>query len=245
MRLANLVPTAGAFMTKVDLAHRVLREAILTGVMQPGETINPKAVAEELGMSFIPVREALRRLEQDSLILITPHVGATVREVKAEEIQETMLIRGELEVLATMLAAQHITADTLVRLRHLSEEMDACVAAEDPERYGVLNREFHLTLYRSSPFQRLFSMIESLWDQIPLARSLFALIPSRMRASQQGHREMLAALERGDADAAEAIMRQQKQTALAALLSLIALNDAPAGAPEEDSHPTRHVAGNP
>jgi DNA-binding GntR family transcriptional regulator len=218
--LTHLIPSGGTYLTKVDLAYGVLREAILSGNLQPGLGINPKLIAEQLNMSFIPVREALRRLEQDGLVVIRPHVGSTVYEFKVDEIRETMLIRSELEALATQLAAPNLDADTLTQLEALVARMDDCIERSAPEEFGRLNREFHLTIYRSSPYRKLYNLIEGLWDQIPRARSVFTLVPERMRESQRGHHELMGALRARDSEAAAAVVRKQKMGALKTLLTL-------------------------
>jgi len=209
-RLSAVLTRMSGYTTKTDTAYEVLREAILCGALAPGASVQPKLVAEELDMSVIPVREALRRLEQDGLVEIRPHVGATVRRLADEELEETLLIRGELEALATRLAVVSLRPETIETLESLVEQMEECVRVGSPERFGEINREFHLELYRSTPYTRLYRLIESLWDQVPRARSVFALAPDHMRRSQDGHHRLLDACKRRDAEAAERVIREQK-----------------------------------
>jgi DNA-binding GntR family transcriptional regulator len=236
--LRTLMADVAPYATKTDVAYSVLREAILSGVLAPGAAVHAKSVADELGMSFIPVREALRRLEQDGLVSIRPHVGTTVRELDADDIEETMLMRSELEALATRLAAEGLDDRTLATLEVLVDAMDECVRDWNPERFGILNREFHLTLYRSSPYQRIYHQIESLWDQVPRARSVFALVPDYMAASQAGHHQLLAALRRRDGRAAERLMRDQKNHALDSLLAIIRGQDLSGASDHSTAPPT-------
>ena len=124
-KIASLpVEDLAKWVTKADRAYEGLRQAILTGVLEPKEQINPKAISAEFGMSVIPVREALRRLEQEGLIVIKPHVGATVRELPVAEIRENLLIRSELEALAVRLATPLMTKDVLDSLQGLIDKMD-------------------------------------------------------------------------------------------------------------------------
>jgi len=217
-KLQRLNLQTGAYTTKTDAAYEVLREAILAGVLAPGASVQPKPVAVELDMSVIPVREALRRLEQDGLVTIRPHFGATVRALADEELEETMLMRAALEGLATRLATPTVDDATLARLEDLFDRMDACIAADDPACFGELNREFHLTLYASSRYQRLYHLIESLWDQVPRARTVFSLVPSHMSVSQQGHGRLMEALRSRDGEAAERALHEQKVAVLDVIL---------------------------
>lgn len=212
-----LAPEAGQYTTKTDAAYSALRSAILSGVLLPGAPVLARKVAEELNMSLIPVREALRRLEQEGLVVIRPHVGARVRELPAKDLEEILLIRGELEVLATRLSAPVMDDATLDELDALVRRMDDCVEADNPDGYGQLNREFHMTLYAHNNNDRLLQLIQGLWDQVPRARSVFALNPDHMSSSQEGHHRLLEALRARDADAAAEVVRAQKEAARLAL----------------------------
>jgi len=209
-RLRTLAGTVGNARTKTDTAHLVLREAIVSGVLRPGEALNAGPLSEALGMSRIPVREAFRRLEQERLVSIRPHAGASVRSLPKHEIEENLVIRGELEALATRLAATRISDGTLADLEAFVAEMDACVESGDAERFGRVNRAFHLSIYRENPYPRLFDLIEQLWSSFSRSRSVFALDPDLMRHSQIGHKQLLEALQARDAHLAELVIRGQK-----------------------------------
>lgn len=218
--LASLIQQTGGHSTKTDSAYAALREAIYSGLLAPGQHVVIQRVARELGMSSIPVREALRRLERDGLISITPHIGAVVRELPTHELEENLMIREQLEALAARLAARHISDDELQQLKLMVDEMDECVERADSKAYGKINREFHLRLYRTIPYDKLYRLIESLWDEVPRARSVFTLAPEYMPRSQEEHRSLLDALKRRDEAEAERITRQQKESARRALLAV-------------------------
>lgn len=210
-KLASLpVDDLAKWVTKADRAYDGLRRAILSGVLEPKEQINPKAVAAELGMSVIPVREALRRLEQEGLVVIKPHVGAAVRELPIAELRENLLIRSELEALAARLATPRLTATVLTELRDLVGEMGKCISAKRYEQFGALNRPFHMTAYEVIEERGLLKLIEQQWDQVPRAASVFALVPEHAIIAQQEHLLLLDAFRRGDADEAANITREHK-----------------------------------
>ena len=198
------------WVTKADRAYEGLRQAILTGLLEPREQINPKQVAAEFGMSVIPVREALRRLEQEGLIVIKPHVGAAVRELPVTELRENLLIRSELEALAARLAAPLMTDDILDELGALLDRMEALIAAKHYEQFGALNRQFHMTAYDVIPERGLIRLIEQQWDQVPRAASVFALVPEHAITAQNEHHAIFDAFRRHDAEAAASLTREHK-----------------------------------
>lgn len=212
------------WVTKADRAYEGLRQAILTGVLEPKEQINPKAVAAEFGMSVIPVREALRRLEQEGLIVIKPHVGAAVRELPIAELRENLLIRSELEALAVRLAAPFMTTEILVQLQVLLDKMDGCISRKHYEHFGALNRQFHMTLYQATPERGLIRLIEQQWDQVPRGASVFALVPEHAIAAQKEHLEIFDALKRGDGEIAANLTREHKLRAIAVQATAVNLS---------------------
>jgi DNA-binding GntR family transcriptional regulator len=197
-------------VTKADRAYEGLRRAILTGVLEPKEQINPKEVAAELGMSVIPVREALRRLEQEGLIVIKPHIGAAVRELPIAELRENLLIRSELEALAARLAAPLMTKPVIDQLQILIDKMETCIASRHYEQFGALNREFHMTAYDIIAERSLVRLIEQQWDQVPRAASVFALVPEHAIIAQQEHHKIFEAFNHRDAQLAADLTREHK-----------------------------------
>jgi len=208
-----------AYTTKAEHAHVVLSEAIMSGILRPGQRVIAAEVARDLNMSVIPVREAFRRLEQESLVEIVAHVGARVRSLPVDELDELLMIRGELEGLATRLAIPKLTEEDIQKLRSMVEEMDLCANNDDPERYGTLNRWFHMALYEVSGSRELMRLIEGLWDRIPRAKSIFTIVPNYMEASQREHWSLLDALVRRDSVEAERLIQQQKLGARKAVLA--------------------------
>ena len=201
------------WVTKSDRAYGAIRHAIVSGRLKAGEQINPKAVADELEMSIIPVREALRRLEQEQLVVIRPHVGATVRAMPADEITENLLIRSTLEGLAAELATPLLTEDALERLAEIAERMGECVERGKLDEIGSLNREFHAAIYEVIPEKRLVRLIEQQWDLYPEGTSVFSLVPDHTAKAHKEHVAIVAALKKKDAALAARLMREHKMRA--------------------------------
>jgi DNA-binding GntR family transcriptional regulator len=212
-----MVDTLG-FRTKADLVHEELRARLLRGDLQPGDRVPIATVARELGVSQIPVREGVKRLEAEGLLVFETHKGAVVPHLAAADIEETFAIRAELEGLAVRRAAGTITPERLAELRELLDAMADAAARGDAHAYGRGNRAFHLTIYRSQPYARLASMIEVLWDQTDWCRRIFARDEESLTASAAEHEAILAALARRDGAAAEAHLHEQKRRSSAWLL---------------------------
>ena len=209
------------FRTKGELVYEHLRARILSGSYQPGERISMSAIARELGVSDIPVREGIKRLEAEGLLDYEAHKGAVVSRLSANEIEELFAIRAELEALALRQAAAGISTEQLAVLRRLLDEMTSAEQANDAASYGRLNREFHLTIYDAQPFRKLSAMIRNLWDSTDWCRRIFAADGSYLPSSSAEHEGIYEALREHDAATAEALLRNQKQRALAWLLERV------------------------
>jgi len=143
--LAELAARAHSRYTTVEAAATAaLRDAILTGVFQPGERLRQQRLAEDLMVSRIPVVGALRALEQEGLVTLVPHRGATVRILEPAEIEETYQLRILLETFALRKASGRITTPETVELADLAREMDA---SGDGDRAARLTERFYQRIY--------------------------------------------------------------------------------------------------
>ncbi len=201
---------APPFRTKADIVYESLRERILSGELRPRERVTISGVARDLGVSDIPAREGVKRLQADGLLDFATHKGAVVASMDAGDVEELFAIRSELEALALRRAAQAITPAQLAQLRTLLDEMAVAERTGDMDAYGRLNRAFHLAAYAAQPYGRLQSMIESLWDSTDWCRRIFRADGGSVRASSAEHEQIYAALARGDGEAAAAAVRAQK-----------------------------------
>ena len=206
-----------AFKTKNAAVYEALRQDIIHGKLKPGQKIIMSEVARNFGLSEIPVREAIRRLESDGFVAFTPHIGAVVRKIDEKEFVETYLIRIELEALATRLAVPHITAEDIAYLVKKNREMELAVEQNQPEKLGRLNKEFHLRLYKAAPYPSLFRLISDLWEKVERTQSVFAYVPKRAAASVAEHDRIIVALQSNDTSRAETLIKSQKNRTMTAL----------------------------
>lgn len=188
-----------------ELVFEALRDAIINGQLHPGERLMEVQVAEALGVSRTPVREAIRMLESEGYVLIMPRKGAYVSDFSVKDIASVFEIRRALEGLAAELAAERATDEDRERLERLLVELAECVETGDVERYVELDTEFHDTVYKASRNDRLAPIISSLREQIQRFRTRTLSTPGRMREALEEHRGLVEAL--GDRDAERA--RQQ------------------------------------
>lgn len=209
--------------TKTDLVYQALRQAIVTGHYPPGSRIIADQLAEELGISKVPVREAIVRLVGEEWLQVKPHVGAIVPELSPDEILETSALRAAVEGLAVRLSAEQSAPATLKQLRALAEQMEHAAEAS-PGDYPRLNLEFHSLAVQSCPFSSLRSMSTSLAEKV-FRLAPVRLLPEYLPESQAQHRDLLAALERRDGEGAERVVRHHIERA-GELLWRVAIDQA-------------------
>jgi DNA-binding GntR family transcriptional regulator len=185
-----------AYLSKTDMVAALLREQIITGELPAGEQLRQRDIAARFLVSQTPVREAMRRLESEGLVIGDTHRGFTVVEPDDGPVEENFQIRAALESLGASLAAQKVDAAGIARLQELNDQMRALDGA-DP-RYAELNREFHFTVYCCAGSPLLLSLMRLLWASLHGGPKV-----SRSRAeSARQHDEILDALRAGDPAAA-------------------------------------------
>ncbi len=198
-----------------------LREAIRSGVLQPGERLMEIQLAEELGVSRTPVREAVRKLELEGYVIMMPRRGTYVADLSIRDINEVFEIRTSLESLASGLAAERITEEELERLQRLLVSIGTNINNGDMEQIVATDTEFHELLYQASRNQRLVGIISNLREQLTRFRTTSMSFPGRLTATLEEHREIVEAIAQGDVraarKAAELHMERSEQTLLASM----------------------------
>jgi len=194
---AELRESAGqGYVSKTDMVAALIRELIMTGDLGGGEQLRQRDLAEQFGVSQTPVREAMRRLESEGLVVGDTHRGFTVAEPDAGRVEENFQIRAALESLAASLAARSIDEAGIGRLTDLNERMRAL--AEDDPAYVEMNRQFHFAMYEYARSPLLMSLMRLLWASLHGGPKV---LRTHAESARQ-HDEILAALRAHDADAA-------------------------------------------
>lgn len=196
-------------LARVDAqrAYDLIWEKITTLELAPGAAISEQALAEELGVAVVPVREALKWLAHENLIEVTERHGINVADVHVDDLQQLSEIRLSLESLSARLAAERVEPDDLVVLHALRKEQ-AGVTPDEIRHLFDLDHRFHQAVaaaahnkYLAQALERFFGLSRRLWY---LALPHLELLPS----SVEKHLELVGAIERGDAGRAEDIMRR-------------------------------------
>jgi DNA-binding GntR family transcriptional regulator len=186
------------YVSKTDMVAALIRELIITGELPAGQQLRQRDLAQRFGVSQTPVREAMRRLESEGLVIGDTHRGFTVVMPDDGPVEENFQIRAALESLGAALAARKIDAAGLAQLQQLNERMRAM--ADDDPRYAELNREFHFTLYQYSRSPLLMSLMRLLWASLHDGPRV---LRTHAESARQ-HGAILDALRAGDAGAASA-----------------------------------------
>ncbi len=200
-----------SYKTKSEYIYQDLRQAILKGEYPPGSRIVVDTVADEYGVSKVPVREAILRLAGEGWIDVTAHVGAVVPELSPGEIWETALVRSVVEGLVGRLAAEYLTAADTDVLRQLLARMDVLAGAASIE-YVQCNLDFHQAMAASIPYALLRDLTKTLGEKAMRLRTVHFL-PNYSEQSQVEHWAILHALEQRDGEAAERLCRVHVESA--------------------------------
>jgi DNA-binding GntR family transcriptional regulator len=218
---AQLTPI-GEQRSLQERTYQSMRLAILEGRYVPGERIYEAEVAQALGVSRNPVREAVRRLQQDGLLDVRAHYGIYVTRIPAEEIDDIYRIRAALEGTAAGFAAVRMTDQDVAELEAIvAEQQKAVAAAEALPRapVSVVQADrFHHAIHVGANSRRLLTMLEQLYAQVTHFRNLTLRLPGRAAVSAAGHAEILRAIQARDADNAETLMRAHIDDARHALV---------------------------
>ncbi|MGD9997960.1 MAG: GntR family transcriptional regulator [Ilumatobacteraceae bacterium] len=190
----------GAPTSKADHAYQTILQSIRGGEYEPGDRLVFERLARGLGVSVVPVREAIRRLEADGYVTFTRNVGATVTSIDLDRYPETIEAVASIEGIAMGLAVPHLTAADLRRARDVNERLRSTLDHFDATRFTRLNRRFHEILFKACPNRHLLAILEREWALLDTTRrSAFSYIPERAARSVAEHDEMLDMIEQGTA----------------------------------------------
>jgi len=200
--------------------YDLLRDRILRGEIAGGARLVQGPLSEEMGISRIPIRDALRRLESDGLVTGDEIGRYTVVPFELGDAHEIYAIRRRLEPLAVEAAAKAMTPETLADIRSLHEELTRAVRRRQLDRYLDLNFKFHMSIYEASGMRRLVRIIRGLWQGVPPLTPV--VVEGRLRRSQKEHAEILKFLAAGDAAGAAESLDKHIENAAAELIASIA-----------------------
>jgi DNA-binding GntR family transcriptional regulator len=218
-----------AVRSKRDLVVAEIREAILNGELAPGVRLVIDDLAEKLGVSTIPVREALQQLHADGYIVFEPFIGARVAEIAAESIVEVFTLLEAMEVTSSRMACGRLGPEELADLETIVARMDTLTS--DAEAWSQENRHFHEFICARAGTQLVASLITKVldhWDRLH-RHFLKEVFVSHLPIAQKQHWQILRAIRSGDADQVERLVRKHNQSALCAYQDHLRLQRAAHG----------------
>ncbi len=204
-----------------EVVFEALREAIIKGILKPGERLMEIQLAEELGVSRTPVREAFRKLELEGFVVMVPRKGAYVAGISLKDIAAVFEVRAALEGLAAGLAAERITEGELEELERLLVQMAELIEKGEFSEFVKLDTQFHDVLYKSSRNQRLIQILSTLRDEIQRFRAVSLSYPGRMREALEEHRKIVEAIAARDEDLAKKLAAEHIENAEASILNSV------------------------
>jgi DNA-binding GntR family transcriptional regulator len=199
-------------LTKQERVYRAVRERILGGAYGPGYRVVIDALAGEFGVSALPVREAIRRLEAEGLVVFRPNAGAQVAPADPGLFDEEMSVLAVLEGYATALAAERLGKAEIKQLSTINDQMVEAIERLDPLSFGRLNQEFHAIIYEHCPNVALVDLLRDVARRLDaIRRTVFVQIPYRGSESVSEHRRLIDLIASGaPADEIEVAARQHK-----------------------------------
>lgn len=195
-------------VTKVDVAYQLLRDEIFQGTLAPGTSLDQEAIATRLGLSTTPVREALRRLESEKLVISRSHRDTIVAPVSLELLENTYAVRLSLDPLAVGLTAAHASDEQLAQIERL------CIppAYDDPVADLHSNRTMHRAIYAACGNRTLVEILDMLWDRSDRYRLIVLRMKSTAKSAHEEHEAIVRALLDRDAERAADLMRRHIAT---------------------------------
>ncbi len=225
MARATSTPEEDGYRPASDLILEGVRNLILRGDLKPGDRIRQEALASEYGVSRIPVREALRQLENEGLVSLVPHSGARVARVDLNECVELYRLREVIEPVVISASVPNLTYEDVADLRERMLAIEA--AAGDVQKWLAEDRQFHLASYRAAEMPQALRMVEGFWNQTQQYRRAYVgnLPPERLEVVHLEHRLIIDAIERRDAEDAGERQRQHIRRTRVGLLDHAELFD--------------------
>lgn len=218
--ISGLTIGENAYLPLRDVVFQTLRQAILKGELQPGERLMEIKLAEALGVSRTPIREAIRKLELEGLVVMVPRKGAAVANITEKDTKDVLEVRRTLEMFAVEVACDRITEEQISRLEEAAKEFEASKGA-DLIRIAETDMKFHEIIYEATWNDRLMQMLNNLRENMYRYRIEYLKDPHYYDSLVNEHRQILEAIKTGDKETARVCMRNHIDNQQLAVISRI------------------------
>jgi len=198
--------------------YRALKIEIIKGSLKPGTKLSEGKIAEQMGVSRTPVREALRKLAAEGFVKISPNQGVVVSNASVEDVQEVLQIRGVLEGLAARLATKRINEEEIKELEKYQKRMEHYTNKDNVLAFSEMDAEFHELILNICGNNRLIQIRENLSDQAHRYRIRSLSVPGRLKYSFKEHQEIVEALKRKNTKQADRLSQKHIENVLKNIL---------------------------
>ena len=202
-----------------ERVYKLLKESILNGDLEPGQKLSQDWLAKQMKVSRMPIRQAIERLRTEGLIENTPYKESKVAKLSHKDIEETYDVRALLESYSARLAVGKIRAIDLNELREINKKMEEGFFKKDYRSVNINNKKFHLTIYKRSGNNRLYNIVENLWNNFP--KGVFWNFSERVENSIIEHQKIINAIEKEDEQTVEQMIFQHIENTKNRLLKII------------------------
>ncbi|MDP2689193.1 MAG: GntR family transcriptional regulator, partial [Deltaproteobacteria bacterium] len=184
-----------------------IKDAVVSGRLKPGERVPEQEIAENLGISRTPIREAFRQLESEGFISVTPRKGAVVSPITDKDVTEFYAIKSLLEGFAASIACAKLTIKEIKKLESLNSQMDRCAEKDDVKGFFRLDNQFHDAFLKACGNEKLCVLVHNLVQQFERFRITALSVPGRMKDSVRQHREIIGAFRESNSALVETLVR--------------------------------------
>lgn len=219
--MENLELNANAYLPLRDVVFHTLREAILKGDLKPGERLMELQLADKLGVSRTPIREAIRMLQQEGLAVTIPRRGAEVAKMTEKDMEDVLQVRDALDELAASIACEQITAEELEELKRTMREFEESTKTGDVKRIAEVDVKFHDIIYKATRNPKLENILNNLREQMYRYRVEYLKDERSFPTLIKEHSEIVEGLAKKDKEKVIAAMHKHVENQANAVKEVI------------------------
>lgn len=221
MKEPNFEVTMNEYLPLRDVVFNTLRQAILRGELKPGERLMEIQLANKLGVSRTPIREAIRKLELEGLVLMIPRRGAEVAEITEKSLRDVLEVREALEVLSVQLACDNITEEQVEEMKDAAQAFRDVLKSGDVTKIAEADVHFHDVIAEATGNQKLIQLLNNLREQMYRYRVEYLKNQDTYPQLLEEHEGLMKAIEAGEKEEADRIVRQHIDNQEIAISGLI------------------------
>ncbi|HIY55257.1 MAG TPA: GntR family transcriptional regulator [Candidatus Dorea merdavium] len=218
---ANFNVSMNEYLPLRDVVFNTLRQAILRGELKPGERLMEIQLANKLGVSRTPVREAIRKLELEGLVLMIPRKGAEVADISEKSLKDVLEVREALEELAARLACDKITKEGINRLKEAAQDFRSALKSNDITQMAEADVRFHDVICNATENQKLGQLLNNLREQMYRYRIEYLKDQQVYEKLLSEHEEIIRHIEKGEKDEAARVVSRHIENQAQAVTDVI------------------------